>query len=207
MCKSKQKGGLGLDNLQTRNTSLLFKWWYKWFSERQGYWWRILKQKYQLLSHQGLNQCGSMEGMSYIMRDICNPHNSHHWINSFNEQAHSWILENGDNILFWEDSWFEGIALALKYPRLYSISNLQQQSVNVVISRWSNRNSTRWTRELRAWEMEVELELTAIIDNLVLGNSKDLVIWNTSKNFFSARDCYRYLEGLNNTWERNWKKV
>lgn len=77
VCKQTHKGGLGLDNMLSRNTSLLFKWWWKWFSERNGNLWNVVKQKYQLNSHQGLNQCGRISNMSFIFKDICNPHNMH----------------------------------------------------------------------------------------------------------------------------------
>lgn len=105
VCMPKHKGGLELDNLLIRNSSLLFKWWWRWFSERNGFWWEVIKQKYQLTGHQGLNQCGNLENMSYIMRDICAPHKVHQWSSVFIEQAYRWILGNGENILFWEDVW------------------------------------------------------------------------------------------------------
>lgn len=37
VCNPKNKGGLGPDNLISRNSALLFKWWWKWFLERKGF--------------------------------------------------------------------------------------------------------------------------------------------------------------------------
>lgn len=183
-----------MDNLLTRNSSLLFKWWWRWFSERKGFWWEIIKQKYQLNEHQGFNQCESLSNMSYIMRDICAPHKVHQWSAVFNEQAYRWILGNVEKILFWEDVWLCAISLAQKYPRLYSISRWKFCNIQLVISKWQELGSARWTRELRAWESDLEKEMSSLLGTLVFKDYKDLVIWKQNDNLFVTRDCYRLLE-------------
>lgn len=170
------KGGLGLDNLLTRNISLLFKWWWNGFMKENGYWWNIIKQKYQLFSYQGLNQCGGLSNMFYIMKDICAPHNLQQWSSSFSEHAHRWFLGDGEKILFWEDSWHDEIASAERFPRLYSLSKWKYCSVKLIVTMWQKANIPRWTRTLRAWELDLEVEISNIVDNLVLNNSKDLVV-------------------------------
>lgn len=74
VCNPTHKGGLGLDNISSRNSAMLLKWWWKWFSERGGLWWNIVQKKYQLCSHLGLDQCTNLSNMSYIMKDICSPY-------------------------------------------------------------------------------------------------------------------------------------
>lgn len=44
ICKQKEKDGLGLGFLELRNLSLLFKWWYKWFEERNRPWWEVIQK-------------------------------------------------------------------------------------------------------------------------------------------------------------------
>lgn len=72
---------------------------------------------------------------------------------------------------------------------------------------WLKTPLPRWTRELRAWESDIEAEISNIVGNLTLRDSKDLVVWKQFNKFFSTRDCYKYLEGLDNSWERNWKGI
>jgi hypothetical protein len=45
VCKSKNKGGLGVRDLSKQNLSLLIKWWSKWDTQ-DGLWQRIVKPKY-----------------------------------------------------------------------------------------------------------------------------------------------------------------
>lgn len=54
ICKPKHKGGLGLDNLSSRNLALLSKWWWKWAADRKKLWWKVIQQKYSLLCWKGL---------------------------------------------------------------------------------------------------------------------------------------------------------
>lgn len=44
ICKPKEKDGLGLGFLELRNLSLLYKWWYKWFEERNRPWWEVIQK-------------------------------------------------------------------------------------------------------------------------------------------------------------------
>lgn len=152
VCKAKNKGGLSLDNLSTRNSTLLLKWWWKWFSERENLWWNVIQQKYQLVSHRGLDQCGDLTSLSYIWRDISSPHNLQQWLDLFNERGFRWIVGKGDSILFWEDNWIGDQSLANRFLRLYSISRWKFCKVSIVSEKWLDNQSLKWTRNLRMWE-------------------------------------------------------
>lgn len=68
VCMHRHKGGLGLDNLGSRNSALLLKWWWKWFSERRRMWWNFIQTKYNLESHLGLDQCWNRNDLSLCWR-------------------------------------------------------------------------------------------------------------------------------------------
>lgn len=112
-----------------------------------------------------------------------------------------------EKILFWEDVWLCAISLAQKYPRLYSISRWKFCNIQLVISKWQELGSARWTRELRAWESDLEKEMSSLLGTLVFKDYKDLVIWKQNDNLFVTRDCYRLLEEMDKVWEGNWKTI
>jgi hypothetical protein len=45
ICKSKKKGGLGIEDLKRMNISLLCKWWWK-LEKEDGLWQQIIRHKY-----------------------------------------------------------------------------------------------------------------------------------------------------------------
>lgn len=34
-----------------------------------------------------------------------------------------------------------------------------------------------------------------------------MVVWKHNSGFFSSKDCYKYIEGLDNTWEGNRREI
>lgn len=152
--------------------------------KRDSFWWKIIQQKYQLMSHKGLDQCNNISGLSFRLKDLCNPYLSRKWCDQFNVKGFKWILGKGDMILFWKDLWIGDQVLSEKFPRLYSISNWKQCTVKMVLEEWSISSSMRWTRELRVWEQQLEFVLDTIIREVVLSLRKDIVIWKHSGNIF-----------------------
>lgn len=71
ICMPKNKGGLGVGNLKERNQALLLKWWWKWYKYRNCCWWKIIKEKYNLVPHLVLEACAHKRDVSFIMRYIC----------------------------------------------------------------------------------------------------------------------------------------
>lgn len=47
----------------------------------------------------------------------------------------------------------------------------------MVVTMWQKINASRWTRIVRAWESEIEVEISKIVGDLVLNDKKDLVVW------------------------------
>ena len=46
ICRPKDKGGLGIENLEVKNKCLLSKWLYRISTETEGMWIQILRNKY-----------------------------------------------------------------------------------------------------------------------------------------------------------------
>ena len=127
VCLPKDKGGLDIKDLQTFNYALLSKWRWQLFKNQGEMWSRILISKY-----------GRWRSLDEERRSS---YHSPWWkdLMSINQQRDSIVLRNqidwrvgcGDKFRFWEDSWAgNDKTLMAKYPRLYQVSNQQQQTIN-----------------------------------------------------------------------------
>lgn len=108
---SKNQGGLGVPNLQIQNQCLLSKWLFKLINE-QSVWQDLLKRKY--FNNKSLTQVNRKQG------------NSHFWAgfmkvkNTFLNMGF-WIVNNGEQVIFWEDKWVGNYSFKDRYPSLYAI--------------------------------------------------------------------------------------
>lgn len=70
VCKPRNQGGLGLNNLKYRNHALLLKWSWKWFKDRNSFCWTVIQKKYLLKSFEGLEPCGNRRDLSGTIASI-----------------------------------------------------------------------------------------------------------------------------------------
>lgn len=61
-------------------------------------------------------------------------------------------------------------------PRLYNISRWQGCSIKVVKERRIDLSNNRWSRNLKAWEEDLENQIFIILNRIVLSKRKDLVM-------------------------------
>ena len=115
-----------------------------------------------------------------------------------------WMLVgNGQNMLFWEDSWISDQFLRDKYPRLYAVSSQK----NRAISEYGFWNGLEWVRNLQGrrqlceWEKHFLEDLQVLLLQVFLNaNSKDQVIWkHHSLQIYSVRSFIQPAKGLQNT--------
>ena len=111
VCRPKDQGGLGIHDLQVKNTALLGKWLFKLLSE-EGVWQTLLKQKYV--------------GTKALSQVVWKPGDSHFWAglmaskNNFFRYG-KFAIRDGSQIRFWEDKWSGNSPLMEQYPALYNI--------------------------------------------------------------------------------------
>lgn len=108
------------------------------------------------------------------MKDINTPYNYQQWSIHFNEKGYKWLIGKKENVLFWEDRWVGEQPLAEKFPSLYALSRWKFYNMKMVLDLWKLENSPRWTRSLRAWESELEVEMDSLVKNVELAKKK---IW------------------------------
>ena len=111
-CRPKDQGGLGIENLGVKNRCLLSKWLYKLSVETDATWAQILHNKY--LHFKTLSQV--------TVRPIDSPF----WKGLMRVKAAlfnrtKFIVGDGNDTRFWDDTWLGDTPLALQYPTLYRI--------------------------------------------------------------------------------------
>ena len=127
VCLPKDKGGLGLKDITSFNTALLGKWEWNLMHHKGELWAKVLESKYG--GWRGLAEAGRVGHQSIWWRDLQKVlfnSNSGQLI----QKGIKWKVGSGNHIKFWEDRWIgEEDPLAVKYPRLYSISMQQHQLI------------------------------------------------------------------------------
>jgi hypothetical protein len=95
VCHPKDQGGLGIHNLEVKNTALLCKWPFKLLAE-DGIWQTILKQKY--VGSKALSQVIWKLGDSHFWAALMAMKNKFSRLGKFS-------IKDGSEIRFWEDKW------------------------------------------------------------------------------------------------------
>ncbi|KAG5126154.1 hypothetical protein JHK82_026989 [Glycine max] len=124
---SKRKRWVGDQRCNTFNLALLAKWKWDLFHHHGQLWARVLEFQYG--GWKGLNEAPRSNSESIWWRDLKMVfHHSGH--GEALQKSIEWRVGCGDRIKFWEDNWVGGDkALLAKYPRLYIISNQQNQNI------------------------------------------------------------------------------
>ncbi|XP_068487096.1 uncharacterized protein [Phaseolus vulgaris] len=108
-----------------------------------------------------------------------------------------WRLGHSDRVKFWDDVWVGNTNLKSEFPKLYSLSCNQSQTVEEVggwegdVWRWN----LRWRRA--EWESVLETDLTAYISRTVVKRQEqDIRVWGiNNKGCFSVKSAYASIRG------------
>jgi hypothetical protein len=123
LCRPKDHGGLGIQDLQVKNRALLGKWLYKLLTE-EGIWQTLLKRKYI--------------GSKALSQVIWKPGDSHFWAGLMETKKFffpygSFSIKDGSEIRFWEDKWLGNTTLREQYPALYNIVRHKSDTIAKVM--------------------------------------------------------------------------
>jgi hypothetical protein len=179
ICRPKEQGGLGIEDLELKNKSLLAKWLHKLINE-EGMWQELLHKKY--LSSKTLSQVSA------------NPTDSPFWKGLMKVKDEffkrgSFQIGNGQSTRFWEDIWLGQRSLASEYPSLYNIVNHRNVTVENVLSASPLNISFRRTLNDYKWE-----RWTHLLNRLImvqLSDSEDTFKWSlTSSGIYTVKSMY-----------------
>ena len=124
---------------------------------------------------------------------VCKERGGKGW---FQEEL-SWKLGCGDKVKFWEEVWVGSSALKSLFPRLFSLSLNQGQTVGEV-GVWINsdwRRRLTWRRARFEWESSLEAYLFTLLSGaLMRRNDVDVQVWGKEEpGLFSVNSSYECL--------------
>ncbi|KAH1063509.1 hypothetical protein J1N35_028496 [Gossypium stocksii] len=106
ICQPKMCGGLGLRKLKDQNISFLMKLGFKLVSDKEAFWVRVVRSKYQM--NDKLPECVDRNGSSFLWKSL-----SKIWT-LFRESIH-WSIGDGRKIRCWKDNWIPHLGPLLRY--------------------------------------------------------------------------------------------
>jgi hypothetical protein len=95
----------------------------------------------------------------------------------------SFVIKDGTNTRFWDDTWIEDKPLKDTYPSLYHIARAKHVTVSRVLS--SRPLNISFRRSLVDNNLSHWLQLVARVSNVVLVDDKDYFKWKLTKSGFS----------------------
>jgi hypothetical protein len=124
VCRPKDQGGLGIHDLQVKNSALLGKWLFKLLTE-DGPWQTLLRRKYV--------------GSKALFQVLWKPGDSNTWAGLMATKKHffrfgTFSIKDGSEVHFWEDKWLGNTPLREQYPALYSIVRHKEETIATVLA-------------------------------------------------------------------------
>jgi hypothetical protein len=141
VCSPIREGGLGICNLRLFNRALIGKWQWRFVSEPNARWRKVVKAKYGSLRRgwRSRDNAGSLEvGLwRFISRD---------WL-CFSSHT-KLIPGDGSRISFWEEMWYDNSTLKEAFPGLYNIASNKEASIvdNIDLSSGSRQWNVSFLR-------------------------------------------------------------
>ncbi|RVW92361.1 LINE-1 retrotransposable element ORF2 protein [Vitis vinifera] len=187
----KKKGGLGVRNLALMNKALLGKWNWRFATEREVLWKKVISHKYGVeeggwctRAERGRHGVGLWKA---IRKE---------WLGMYNNLA--FRVGNGRRVRFWKDKWCGDEPLYESFPSLFAISQAKDAWVSEV---WNPDGvgdgwNPLFSRALNDWEIEMMEQFMLKIQAFrVQRENEDKMVWTTSKSgVFSVKSLYSILE-------------
>ncbi|GJR38444.1 hypothetical protein Tco_1214128 [Tanacetum coccineum] len=171
---SKQKGGLGVSSLYALNRALLFKWVWRFYTQKESLWTKVII---------------GIHGVEGKLNSIVSTNHSSIWLNIVQEMKRlkdngldlcDFIhkkMGNGSETSFWQDMWREEELFKSKYPRIYALESNKDITVAEKVSHDSLGFSLR--RAPRSGIEQTQLNnLSVYIEGVTLVDIRDKWSWS-----------------------------
>ncbi|GJW59203.1 RNA-directed DNA polymerase, eukaryota, reverse transcriptase zinc-binding domain protein [Tanacetum coccineum] len=171
---SKDAGGLGVASLFALNRGLLFKWVWRFITQKNSLWAKVIT---------------AIHGDDGKIGKTVKPTFPSIWLNIIQEVAVmklkgidvvSFIKPkcgDGTNISFWNDAWRGDVAFKILAPRIYMLESMKDIQVATKLSHvdleWSFRRKSRGGAELKSITI-----LKEILEGCILSDTKDTWTWS-----------------------------
>ncbi|GKA30743.1 RNA-directed DNA polymerase, eukaryota [Tanacetum coccineum] len=171
---SKEKGGLGVSSFYALNRALMFKWVWRFKTQKDLLWSRVIKAL-----HGDNGRIGNCSRIGYksvwcdIIREV-------EVVKAHGFDLYSYIqkkIGNGENTSFWDDVWIGDTPLKSKFSRLYALEDSKRISVASKMAQENWSGSFRRVPRSGAEQAQME-ELIVLLEGTTLGNSNDRWYWS-----------------------------
>ncbi|GMI83017.1 hypothetical protein like AT4G29090 [Hibiscus trionum] len=208
VCRPKENGGLGFVDFKTKNRAMLCKWLWRYGSEPNCLWRRVIAAIYEH-DHRAIFPANlSPRNKSLVWRNITNylakPDNCF-------EKNISISLGDGKRIQFWTDNWLSEGPLKVKHPRIFAIASKKAGFISD-FGCFAN-GVWQWKIELRRnlfdWELDAWSSFMNNISNACFRqNSTDNLRWKAcSSGMFSVKSFRNVLSPADAQPDFIWKCV
>jgi hypothetical protein len=205
VCRPIRAGGLGIRNVLKFNKALLGKWLWRYATESEALWYKIIKEKYE-------EQDGG-----WVSKEVSGSFGVGLW----KHIRRGWDLfaQNvrfevgiGSKIRFWHDTWCGNQPLQQAFPSLFSIARYKEAWVkdNFI---WRN-GVVEWNvifvRAIQDWEMDVISSFFELLYSCKISQGNvDRIRWFPSKKgIFEVKSFYKVLSNPTNEvfpWKSIWR--
>jgi hypothetical protein len=182
VCKGKNKGGLGVRDINLVNSSLLAKWRWRLLQPGLPLWKEVLVARYgsHILFEADWSSHRTPSLASKWWKNIVAIDNVDPGKNWFSD-ALIRKIGNGLSTSFWNVKWVGSAPLAVTFPRLFSLSNFKD---NHVKDFWVEDGSWffTWRRNLFRWEEDLVTNLLNLLEPVIFSLEEDS--WRMRKESF-----------------------
>nr|GEW82759.1 RNA-directed DNA polymerase, eukaryota, reverse transcriptase zinc-binding domain protein [Tanacetum cinerariifolium] len=171
---SKEKGGLGVSSLYALNRALMMKWVWRFYSQKESLWERVIKAFYDDDGQVGkVSKAGSRSYWRNIVNEVRILSNQ-----GIKVLDYMWIkVKNRGSTAFWDDNWIGGKVLKYSFLRIYALETEKEVTVNSKMSDTRLENSLR--RGIRGGVEQVQFnELSDMLQLVSLMPYSDRWVWS-----------------------------
>ena len=180
----KCKCGLGVGDLVIKNTALLFKWWWRYASEENSLWRKVVQSIHN--EDAAILPSPSLSKIPGTWHSIKKTLLEQKPATQLFFQHLKLSVGNGNKIRFWEDQWAGNFSLKEKFPSLFRLST--QKSAMVSAMGWFEGTLWKWSL---AWKKELSQQEAELMANLIdllshhfpLPTQEDSITWKGKKEY------------------------
>jgi hypothetical protein len=194
VCRPLRAGGLGIRNVYKFNQALMGKWLWRYATEREALWYKIIKAKYE-------DQDGG-----WCSKEVSGPYGVGLWKHirrgwdTFSKGLR-FEVGIGSKVRFWHDVWCSDQPLKHVFPSLFSIARYKEAWVKENFI-WRNGNvewNVNFVRSVQDWEVDV---VSSFFEKLysykISHGNEDCIQWSPSKKgTFEVKTLYKALSTQN----------
>lgn len=165
LSKRMDQGGLGIRKLRDVNKCLLIKWWWRFGSEKDALWKRVICSKYKMGMGGWIPSLIPSNTYLSIWRGIISVADQctslkEHYLNNFQLK-----VGDGMRISFWADNWCQSACLKDEFLTLFRLSLEQKETLSIMVDKKTRAGgwALAFRRELYDWEKLDLARLTNVL--------------------------------------------